>query len=300
MGINNLEHYRAQFRDDDGSSARPPMSVVAKLVLFTVAVFGVQILTHRAGTQGSVVIDWLALKPELVFGSGQIWRLLTYAFCHSETNLMHIACNMLALFFLGRAVVQTIGGREFVALYLVAAVFAGIVQTAAATLWNAGSPSSTIGASGAVCAVFMLFVMHYPRLKLHLMGIVPIEARWLLAAVFVYDMLGFLGLVPSTLSGDGASVAHAAHLGGVIFGWLYFRWDMNLTGWWDGFAGRTRKMSLPRTGLRVYNPETQPEVDYSQHIDRILAKISREGEASLTASERRMLTRASEHLKSHR
>jgi membrane associated rhomboid family serine protease len=300
MGINNLEHYRAQFRDDDGSSSRPPMSVVVKLVLITTVVFGVQILMHRPNTQGSVVIDWMALEPGMVFGSGQIWRLLTYAFCHSETNLMHIACNMLALFFLGRAVVQTIGSREFVALYLVAAVFAGIVQTAAATLWNAGSPSSTIGASGAVCAVFMLFVMHYPRFKLHLLGIVPIEARWLLAAVFVYDALGFLGLVPNTLSGGGASVAHAAHLGGVVFGWLYFRWDMNLTGWWDRFAGRTRQMSLPRTGLRVYNPETQPEVDYSQHIDRILAKISREGEASLSASERRLLTRASEHLKSHR
>ncbi|MEZ6128063.1 MAG: rhomboid family intramembrane serine protease [Planctomycetaceae bacterium] len=300
MGINNLNNFRPGFTDDDLSSGRRPLSVVTKLIVVTLVVYGLQLLTARPAAQDSLVFDWFALESGLVFRAGQIWRLITYAFCHSETNIMHLVGNMLALYFLGRAVVQTIGRREFVAVYLAAAVFAGIVQVSTMAIWNSGGSTWTIGASGAVSAIFMLFVMHYPRLKLYLFGMVPVEARWLLTAAVVYDGLGFLGLVSSVFTGGGANIGHAAHLGGLIFAYLYFRWDMNLTGWWDSFAGRARPVSLPKTNLRVYNPGIQPDVDYSDRIDDILARISREGEGSLTDRERRVLTQASEHLKSHR
>lgn len=300
MGINNLDNDRAGFTDDDSSNGRRPLSIVTKIIVVTLAVYGLQLLTSRSGLQDSLAFDWLALESGLVFRSGQVWRLLTYAFCHSETNLMHLAGNMLALYFLGRAVVQTIGRREFVAVYLAAAVFAGIVQVSTIAIWPSHHSTWTIGASGAVSAVFLLFVIHYPRLKLYLFGLVPIEARWLLTAAVVYDSLGFLGLAPDIFSGGGANIGHAAHLGGLIFGYLYFRWDMNLTGWWDNASGRVRQVRPPRTNLRVYNPGTQPDVDYSDRIDDILTKISRDGEASLTDRERRILAQASAHLKSHR
>ncbi len=278
------------------------MSIVVKIILVTVGVFLLQLLTLKQGaTEDSLVFQWLAAERDLVLRYGQVWRLLTYAFCHSEANVGHIIFNMLALFFLGLIVARTLGEREFLCVYLVAAVFAGMLQVCSMQLFSTGDAAWTLGASGAVSTVFVLFALHYPRLKLHIFGLIPIEARILLALVVAYDGLGFLGLVPGVFTPQGSSVGHAAHLGGIIFGVLYFRWDMNITRWWDNFAGRARKIDLPRTtNLKVFNPGVQPEIDDSEKIDEILAKISRSGESSLTARERRILVNASEHMKSTR
>lgn len=280
------------------------MSIVAKIIVVTIGVYLLQTLTHRAGSPDSLAFDWLALERDLLFQSGQVWRLVTYAFCHSEASLTHIACNMLALFFLGRIVAKTLGETEFLAVYLTSAVFAGIVQASSMAIWRSPGQDWTLGASGAVSAVFMLFALHYPKMKLYLFGLVPIQARWLLLGVVAWDAAGFLGFATNPFSASGAKIGHAAHLGGLIFGFLYFQWHMNLTGWTknlvDKSAGTVREVPLPQSDLRVFNPGVQPEVDFTQQIDQILAKISDEGEASLTDRDRRLLKQASQHLKSTR
>ncbi len=298
MGISN--RIFGQPTGGDQPESKPPLSIVAKIIIVTVGVYLLQILTLQAGAPSSPIFDWLALERDLLFKSGQVWRLLTYAFCHSEAQWMHIVCNMLALFFLGRIVARTLGEREFLAVYLTSAVFAGIVQASSMAIWRSPGQDWTLGASGAVCAVFVLFAMHYPKMKLYVFGILPIQARWLLLVAVAYDTLGFLGMAPSLFAADGAKIGHAAHLGGLIFGFLYFQWHMNLTGWLEKTAGQVREVPLQRSDLRVYNPGVQPEVDYSAQIDQILAKISDTGEASLTDRERRILTQASQHMKSHR
>ena len=299
MGIYERDDEPSMVSQSPPNAPRRPLSVVAKIIILTVGVFLLQLLTKRP--QGdSLAFEWLAIERDLVFSYGQIWRLLTYAFIHSETQLLHIGCNMLGLFFLGRIVAQTLGEREFLWVYLTSAVFSGIVQASSMAIFRSPGQDWALGASGAVCAVFILFALHYPRMKLYFFGVLPIEARWLLFAAVAWDGLGFLGLVPSLFAGDGAKVGHAAHLGGLAFGFLYFQWNMNLSRWWDQFSGRRREVSKPRSNLRVYNPGSQPEVDYSVKIDDILAKISTQGEASLTDRERRILTQASQHLKATR
>lgn len=275
-------------------------SVVAKIVAFTVAVFGLQLLTRKPGEPDSLVFQWLAVERDLVLSAGQIWRLLTYAFCHSEQTLLHITFNMLALFFLGRVVAHTIGEREFLWMYLTAALFAGMLQVCSMALTRNNGQDWALGASGAVSAVFVVFALHYPRLKLYLFGVLPVQAGLLLGLVVGYDVLGFFGLIPTFLVPAGAQVGHAAHLGGMVFGFLYFRWDMRITRWWDVFAKRAKRVELPKSDLRVFNPVDQPDVNYSERIDDILAKIHREGEGSLSDRERRILTQASEHMKSSR
>lgn len=295
MGIHNRDYFQPP---DDRLSPVSSGTIVTKIVLITVGVFLLQLLTGDQ-TPGSQVTRWLALDHELVFRSGQVWRLLSYGFCHSESRLMHIVCNMFALFFLGRIVAQTLGSREFLAVYLTAVVFSGIVQASSLAVF-AKQQTIVLGASGAVSAVFMLFALHYPRLKLLIFGVIPIQARWLLAIVVGYDGLGFLGLVPSVFVPDGARVGHAAHLGGLIFGLLYFRWNMSLTGWWDRAAGRVSQTEFPKHDLKIYRPAEQPEMDLSDRVDEILAKISRDGEESLTQRERRILAQASEQLNNTR
>ncbi len=300
MGITNLQFEPTP--TDNRNRQRPPMSIVAKIIVVTIGVYLLQLFSHYAGSPDSLAFEWLALERGLVFESGQVWRLLTYAFCHSEQQLTHIVFNMLALFFLGRIVARTMGDREFLAVYLTAAVFAGIVQASSMAIWRSPGQDWTLGASGAVSAVFILFALHYPKLKLYLFGLIPIQARWLLIAVVTYDTLGFMGLAPNLFTASAAKIGHAAHLGGLIFGFLYFQWHMNLTGWIDNFAGRVQDVPIPQTkrDLRVFNPGVQPEVDYSRQVDQILAKISEQGEASLTDRERRVLTQASQHMKTNR
>lgn len=289
-----------QFMGENNQAKSQKWSVVAKIVAVTVGVFALQVLTKKPGDADSLVFQWLAAERDLILSSGQVWRLLTYAFCHSESSLLHITFNMLALFFLGRVVAHTIGDREFLWMYLTAAIFAGMLQVCAMALSGHTGQDWALGASGAVSAVFVVFAMHYPKLKLYLFGVLPVQAGILLGLVVGYDALGFFGLVPSFLVPAGAKVGHAAHLGGMVFGFLYFRMDMRITRWWDVFAKRAKQVELPKSDLRVFNPVDQPEVNYSERIDDILEKIHREGEGSLSDRERRILTQASEHMKSSR
>lgn len=301
MGLHNQQHFNAGNRENSGSiaSARRP-SVVNALIMATVAVYAIQMLTRQPPGPDSLAFQWLALEQNLVLAAGQGWRLLTYAFCHSEESITHIAFNMLALFFLGRVVAHTLGDREFLWMYLSAAFFAGIIQLTSMVLVPASAADWALGASGAVSAVFVIFAFHYPRLKLHLFGMIPVQARFLLLAVVVWDVLGFVDILPSVFVPDGSKVGHAAHLGGMMFGYFYFRWDMRITRWWDIFARRVKTVELPKTELRVFNPVDQPEVDYSGKVDVLLQKISVHGEESLTPRERRVLSQASDHLKKSR
>lgn len=292
MGLYNRDYLNA---DTDHRPA-PPRSAVTWILVITIGVYLLQLAT--ANNDHSPVKEALAL--DAIFQNGQIWRLVTYAFLHDEVHLGHIVCNMVAFFFLGRVVCRTIGDREFVWLYLSAAVFSGIVQSATIVLFEE-QPKIVLGASGAVSAIFILFTLHYPRVKLFLFGIIPVQARWLLYAVLAWDTLGFLNLVPSIFLPADAGIGHAAHLGGLLFGLLYFRWEMNLSGGWDRLAGGRKEASEPEVpALKVFAPGHQPEPHLSLRLDDILAKISRDGEASLTARERRFLSLASQQLNKSR
>ena len=295
MGIENREYLRDEYDDTAGSFRRPsskPMTII--LVVVTVAVFVLQLMTATGpkGASTSLVQKWLALNFEDVMTRGQIWRLLTYAFCHDQNNLLHIVFNMMVLYSIGGVLRQLLGDREFLWFYLVAAVFAGMCSMVFYRLVNI--PAQIIGASGATMGVFCLVALHYPRQKVLLMGIIPIEFRWLLAAFVAIDTLPMISQVTAALQNRQAAsqVANSAHIGGLIFGFLYFRWNMRITRWWDQFAGRiaTRRQ---RGKLRVFTEAPEPESNLSSQVDAILEKISREGEASLTARERKILAQAS-------
>lgn len=316
MGLDNRDYIQQSSYDDgySGSTVRAPKSIVVKLIIVTVAAFLLQWLF--ADDDGmSPFTEWCRLDQFAVF-RGQVWRLVTYAFCHDRYELFHIGLNMFLLYILGRPVLQLIKEREFLWFYLAAAAFAGIC----ALCFNMmiGIPSSVVGASGAVCAVFVVLAMHYPRQKMLLFGVIGIELRWLLAFYVAIDALPALWMLiqgreeliaqrareamEAVRTGKpmAAQTAHSAHLGGLLFGFLYVRWNMQLTRWWDEFAGRIKRPARNRSNLKVYNPQNQPDVDLSDRVDEILEKISREGESSLSARERRILTQASEQLKNRR
>jgi len=292
MGIENREYLRDEYEGGPGGLRLGGSSVLVRIIAVTVAVFVLQLIFTRTG-QGSSVTNWLSLNSGDLFSRGQIWRLLTYAFCHDPANLFHLLFNMMALYSIGSMLLQLLGSREFLWFYLVAAVFSGICSVAFYSIMQI--PVSVVGASGAVMAVFCAVTMHYPRQRLLLMGVIPVEMRWLLAAFVAFDTM------PILMNGFGdGRVAHAAHLGGLLFGFLYTRSHMQLARWWDGFAGRVAMKRRNRGKLKIFAPPSHSDVDLDAQMDPILEKISREGEASLTSRERNILIQASRKLKKDR
>lgn len=251
----------------------------------------------RALPRVSVVQEWFQLDTNKVVEKGQVWRLLTHAFCHDRHNILHIVFNMLFLFWFGRTLESMYGSREFLLFYLTAAVCAALAYVAL-DLYT-GSPIPAVGASGAVMAVVMLYTMHFPTEEIYICFIIPIQMRWLMVLFVIWDLHPVL----LALAGDGqfTGVAHAAHLGGLAFGFLYAHYHWRLEKIGEHLPG-LRWRSTPR--LRVY-PSSRislnelPDTD-SERLDQILEKIFRSGQDSLTEEERKILRASSEQLKSKR
>ena len=293
MGIENREYLREDFDEGSRRFGTQSASIVVKLIIVTVAVFVLQLLTIDDRGGSSLAQQWLELKADKVFFQGQIWRLLSYAFCHSQNDLLHLVFNMMVLYSIGGILRELVGDREFLWFYLVSAIFAGICSLAFYSI--IGIPVAIVGASGATMAIFCTVAMHYPRQKVFVMGLIPVEFRWLLLLFVVLDSMPIITGQIAT-----SKVANAAHLGGLVFGFFYFRWSMRLTRWWDQFAGRIATKRRANDKLKLFAPPTQPDANMDDQVDLILEKISREGEASLTTRERNILTQASKQLRKDR
>lgn len=289
MGIENREYVRDEYEGGPGGLRLSGASMLVKLIAVTVVVFVLQLLFTRTGG-GSTVTDWLQLSGPDLYQRGQVWRLLTYAFCHSTRDPLHLVFNMMSLYFIGDTLQRMLGQKEFLWFYACSAIFSGICAVLFYTVTN--QPANIVGASGVVCAVFGLVVMHYPRQRVLLMGAIAMEMRWMLALFMLVPFLMELA--------SGQPISHAAHFGGLLFGFLYFRMHMQLSTWWDRFAGRMAMKRRNKGKLKIFAPPLTTDCDLDAQMDPILEKISREGEASLTARERNILIQASRRLKKDR
>jgi len=311
MGI----HSRDYIRDSDGPSglgATGGTAVWKWLIITTGIVFLMQMLVTRTPEiplqfqsdlqisqlplpRISIVQEWLELDPTKVL-SGQIWRLLTYAFCHDVHSLLHIIFNMLFLWWFGKTLESMYGSREFLLFYLTAAMAAGLAFLGLGLVM--GSLTPAIGASGSIMAVVMVYAMHFPRHRIYIWGILPIEIRWLVAMYVVFDLLPVLNGL-SGGPGAGDNIAHSAHLGGLAFGFFYCKYNIRL----ERLLGRFRRPRLdrivgPRRKFKIYQPTHEgPRENLDQQVDAILDKIHRQGEESLTKQERETLKDASQRYK---
>ncbi len=246
------------------------------------------------GQRISVVQEWLELDTKKIVNGGQVWRLLTHAFCHERQSVWHIVLNMLCLYWFGCALESMYGPREFLLFYLTAAVIGG-VGFVVLDLYT-GSNIPGIGASGAVMGVMMLYTMHFPRSLIYILLIIPLEMRWVMLAYVIWDLHPVL----LNLAGDQAftGVGHSAHLAGLAFGFLYYHYHWRLEPALDKVETLLRKGRRQRR-LRLV-PETLPLSEAAADMDRVdelLEKILKSGKASLTEEELDVLQKASERMK---
>jgi membrane associated rhomboid family serine protease len=185
-------------------------SATRALILINIGVYLLEKLFPPAPNLNPV-LQLFSLWP-LQSGHFHVWQLLTYAFLHDPTNLAHIFFNMFALFMFGRALEQYFGARRFVLYYLICVLAAALTQLV--VQGASGVQEETIGASGGVFGVLLAFAWYFPRQRLFVIPIpVPIPA-WLLVTLYGFLEL-FLGV-----TGRQQSVAHFAHLGGMLGGAL--------------------------------------------------------------------------------
>jgi membrane associated rhomboid family serine protease len=259
--------------------------------------------------------DIFSLHTNLTSHPWNFWQLLTYGFLHDGPSLelqeklrafgrtqnyspFHLIGNMLMLFFFGREVEGLMGRAEFLRFYCTAIIMAGLFWVVGEQFQEPGINVRLVGASGGVMAVLAVFIWHFPQQIIYFWGVLPVPV-WALGVLYIaIDFGGALG-------GAGGArdaklvVAHVAHLAGAVFGLLYAwrGWTLEDLGTW------TTRLLQRRPRMRVVHPDAgrtdddEDEASLHEAVDRILAKISRSGESSLTPEERATLTRASRRLK---
>jgi membrane associated rhomboid family serine protease len=161
---------------------------------------------------GLPIVEWFALWPPTGFTSlFEPWQLVTYSFLHG--SIAHIVFNMFALYTFGAGIERLFGSR-FYALYYFACVVSAAVCHLIVTGWIGGPPVPTVGASGGVYGLLLAYGLYFPNHRVMLLiPPIPMKARTLVVVFAVLEL--FFGV-----TGTAAGVAHFAHLGGMLGGWL--------------------------------------------------------------------------------
>jgi membrane associated rhomboid family serine protease len=253
---------------------------------------GVELLLATVFTTPGVR-DALAFHPAAPLA--RPWTFVTYVFVHA--GLLHLLLNSVVLASFGPPVERRMGGGRFLAYFLYCGVGAAAFAAGLDTLYPV---APFIGMSGAVMGVALAYAMLLPDRQVFVFPLpVPIRATTLVVLLAAFDLAGAL------LRFDG--IAHEAHLGGLLFGWLFFRLN----------AARRRAperashldaVILVTPGvhdhdLRAPHPARRPRNGFpgdreGAELDRLLDKISASGIASLSAEERRFLDQVS-HRRQH-
>ena len=280
----------SSFEPGYGASVLTPW--VKRLLIANAAIF---LLMWISGSTGFFV-EWFAFRPSRILT--RPWGALTYMFLHA--SFWHVFINMLMLFFFGLPLERRWGSREFIKYYLLC----GLGGVALSFVFQS---SSIIGASAAVYGLMVAFAMTWPDAPIHIWGIFPVKAKWLAAFLFVVSTLSAFG-------GGGDGIAHFAHLGGLVTGFVHLRTDWRKPEWLRGRgnAGSPRPGGRFGSGTSTAGRPTPPgsstgppgrwrradEEALLDEVDAILDKISRSGMRSLTRKELELLNEVSRRRRS--
>lgn len=189
----------------------PP--ITQALIIVNTAVFLLQLATGHQPV-ASFALWPLAGDPSFgpdPGGGFRIWQLVTYGFLHG--SLAHLFFNMFALYMFGSELERLFGPRFYLTFYFACVITAGVAQLLVAAMTSA-PPYPTVGASGGVFGLLLAFGMYFPRRTIMLIfPPIPMPA-WLF--VTLYGLLTFY----MGITGAQPGVAHFAHLGGMLGGYL--------------------------------------------------------------------------------
>ncbi len=301
--------------DDFRRAMRANGSVLHRLILYNVVVFVVLVVLGAvlglSGLSGAyeALRSWLMLPSAVPTLLTHPWTLLTYAFTHE--SFFHILFNMLNLYWFGQLIVEYLGARRLVSLYILGALAGAVAFLIAMNfipvlLARFGLPP-LLGASGAVLAVIVAAATLLPDYTFMLLLLGPVRIKWIAAVLVLLSVSGLTG---------GNAGGQFAHLGGALLGFIYIKQiqagrDLGgpLNRFWQWLSGlfvpppvtRSSLVNPPaaarnpagaRAGATGKAPVATSATTDEAAIDRILDKINLTGYASLSPEEKQQLLRA--------
>ena len=254
----------------------PLTRAVKALLIANGLVFLVQIVFYIGRSSDHTIFEqWFALTPGDAIDKLRVWQLITYSFLHYVGDPWHIIANMFLLWMFGGDVERALGRQRFLVLYFGAALAGGLCMMP----WYFFAPGIPIlGASGAVFGAMAAYAQLFPQRRLLFWGIVPVKARTLVLVLAAIDLF-------AAVTGTDAGTAHLAHLGGFAVGWFFFSLERS--------AIQFRRAREFKKTARTERDEQDVRAD----VDRLLAKVGRDGLNSLTDRERVFLKRASKRFR---
>jgi membrane associated rhomboid family serine protease len=238
--------------------------------------------------------DWISLSSDSANLITKPWTVLTYSFFHA--GFFHLLFNMIVLNFAGRMFLTFFTQKQFLGLYLLSTIFAGLLFVVSYAVLGLGQSSAILGASGAIMAVLVASATYSPYMNLRLLLIGNVKL-WQFTFVVV-----LLDLVQIFVENTGG---HIAHLAGALFGFAYIKLLVNGIDLSKGISFLIDKIATlfnpkKRTPFKkVHRNYTQNQTKPSskivikdkiqQQIDEILDKISQSGYDSLTKEEKEFL-----------
>ncbi|MDR0609902.1 MAG: rhomboid family intramembrane serine protease [Planctomycetaceae bacterium] len=313
MGFQDRDYNRYEPYDDYGyiRSRRNSgsMSVTMYLIFINIALW----IANGFFFPDNALTFFLSVVPG-TFNTPELWwKFLTSGFAHSPSTFWHIAGNMLGLLVFGYGMTlgmgtgrigiirsenieNQLGRAEYLLFYLLAIIFSGIVHAAL------NPTTGSLGASGGVTAIVILYALFYPRKTVLLWGILPLP-MWAIGLIIVFmDAGGASGV------GKGG-IAYSAHLAGAGFALLYYlffaQYRQKITNGFTGWGKKFRNMFKRKPKLHTYSEKDTPDNtsvketklekndEFEERLDEILGRYGKVGEAGLTKEEREFLQYAS-------
>jgi len=262
---------------------------VRAIVISTASVFVVQIIL--ASVLGQELYakwcrDLFGLRVNGAVGRLYLWQLGTYALLHAVGNPIHILGNMFMLWMFGGQTESYMGTRRFLKLYVLGAVFAGVLTCLFYGISGLRYPGDwstpVIGASGAVCAVLAAFATLFPNRIILVFFILPMKVKH---AVLLFAAAEAI----VTFSGTRSGIATIAHLGGFGFGFVFIRYGRRIQRIFLTLYERRRRQQSKR--------DQENTRKLRERVDDLLVKVNEKGMDSLNRRERSFLKKASKQFR---
>lgn len=297
----------------------PP--VIKYLLISNVAVFILQYFFLGMLKSGNTVVGDVFLKNFALFTFDspyfKPWQVFTYQYMHG--GFSHLFFNMFALWMFGMELENQWGSKTFFIFYTVCGVGAGLANIFIAPLFTVIPPNvPTVGASGSIYGVLIAFGMLFPNRLIYIYFMLPIKAKYL---VVIYILIEVFAVASQSQSG----IAHFAHLGGGVVGFLYVYFILNKgkpkffsnqsqqTNVFDNIKDMFEKKQEPpkyEQPKNIYDANFEDlnkskyeddlrreEKEAQKRIDEILDKLGAKGYGSLTDEEKRILFQESKKLR---
>jgi membrane associated rhomboid family serine protease len=282
MGIHDRDYARPIRRGGNpfgGAPSRKPMTVTTWLIIICALVYFIDPFVNHS------LANWLHMSTDHAIGL-EYWRLIGFQFLHA--NFQHLLFNMIGLFFFGPLVEQYLGGKRFLAFYLLCGIFGAVLylilnlggyifgDSIPGLIFN-DTATPLVGASAGVFGILLAGAFLAPNIKVLVFFIIPMRL-----STMAY-LLVVVALLTVGFGGNNAG-GEAAHLGGAAAGWYFIRHPHHLNGFFD-FLGKAD----PTSEHFAWRDKGASQGD----VDRILDKIHKKGLNSLSSKEKKILHDAS-------